>query len=148
MFCTLGCCEEVEKEDYIYTFSAAPLDTREIKILDRNGGGGVVPGAQVRTISSASEAIAFMQAGARNRKVAATKANEESSRGHAIFLITVKKVCARETQNAQLYLVDLAGSEKADKTGRVPSSRELLLPVDFADALTLASWRCWWPEIG
>jgi kinesin family protein 5 len=68
---------------------------------------------------SSNEIIATMQRGARNRMVASTKSNDESSRGHAIFLITVTKhdAVSQLTQKAQLYLVDLAGSEKADKTG-------------------------------
>jgi hypothetical protein len=87
--------------------------------LDQPGGGVIVTGAEVLTMLSSNEIIATMQRGARNRMVASTKSNDESSRGHAIFLITVTKHDAvnQLTQKAQLYLVDLAGSEKADKTG-------------------------------
>lgn len=92
---------------------------RQLEILDQPGGGVIVTGAEVLTMLSSNEIIATMQRGARNRMVASTKSNDESSRGHAIFLITVTKHDAinQLTQKAQLYLVDLAGSEKADKTG-------------------------------
>jgi kinesin family protein 5 len=84
----------------------------------------VVNGAEVLTMLSSNEIIATMQRGARNRMVAFTKSNDESSRGHAIFLITITKSDSINdvTQKAQLYLVDLAGSEKADKTGTLLSS--------------------------
>lgn len=60
-----------------------------------------------------------MCSGAELRKVARTEQNEESSRGHAIFLVTITKrnVLEQITHTAQLYLVDLAGNEKVCKTG-------------------------------
>lgn len=45
--------------------------------------------------------------------------NQESSRSHSIFIITVnqKDVVKQESKSGKLYLVDLAGSEKVKKTG-------------------------------
>lgn len=104
-----------------------PAPHRRLEILDQPGGGVVVTGAEVLTVLSSNEIIATMQRGARNRMVAFTKSNDESSRGHAIFLITITKhdSVLQVSQQAQLYLVDLAGSEKADKTGiyMLPPSR-------------------------
>lgn len=44
--------------------------------------------------------------------------NEESSRGHAIFILTVMKIDSKRSEATigQLYLVDLAGSERVSKT--------------------------------
>eukprot|EP00753_Platysulcus_tardus_P006907 PLAT14686.1.p1 GENE.PLAT14686.1~~PLAT14686.1.p1 ORF type:complete len:471 (+),score=174.21 PLAT14686.1:197-1609(+) len=45
--------------------------------------------------------------------------NRQSSRGHAVFLLTIAKMSRTSsvTKYSQLYMVDLAGSEKVWKTG-------------------------------
>ena len=72
-----------------------------------------------RYIGSEEEVYDIMKIGNENRAVASTKMNDQSSRSHSLFLMTL-------TQNNQednsckigkLYLVDLAGSEKVGKTG-------------------------------
>jgi len=54
-----------------------------------------------------------------NRKVAATKMNQNSSRSHAVFIMTVEQenVIDKGRKTGTLYKIDLAGSEKYDKTG-------------------------------
>eukprot|EP01118_Nematostelium_gracile_P012658 TRINITY_DN4653_c0_g1_i1.p1 TRINITY_DN4653_c0_g1~~TRINITY_DN4653_c0_g1_i1.p1 ORF type:complete len:621 (+),score=131.39 TRINITY_DN4653_c0_g1_i1:155-2017(+) len=71
-----------------------------------------------KPILQIGDVLPLMKQGAENRRVAATGSNEESSRSHAIFLVTVCKRDLKEhfTTTAQLYLVDLAGSEKVSKT--------------------------------
>lgn len=58
--------------------------------------------------------------GWRNRRVASTSMNRESSRSHAVFTITVESVeKSKEVVNirsSQLNLVDLAGSERQKDT--------------------------------
>lgn len=51
-----------------------------------------------------------------NRRTAATKANERSSRSHSVFILTLRGSCAEtnESSEGMLYLVDLAGSERYD----------------------------------
>ncbi|KAK8105427.1 hypothetical protein PG999_008786 [Apiospora kogelbergensis] len=51
--------------------------------------------------------------------IAATNMNQESSRSHSIFVITItqKNVETGSAKSGQLFLVDLAGSEKVGKTG-------------------------------
>lgn len=69
-------------------------------------------------VGSAKEAMEIMQKGNKFRTKAATKMNEDSSRSHAIFVISVaNNTDPANRKIAQLYLVDLAGSERADKTG-------------------------------
>lgn len=61
----------------------------------------------------------LLDAAAKNRRVAATKANERSSRSHSIFMLTLKGSCAAtgESSEGVLNLVDLAGSERLKQSG-------------------------------
>ncbi|KAH0406465.1 kinesin, partial [Aureobasidium melanogenum] len=61
----------------------------------------------------------ILERGGMSRAVAATNMNQESSRSHSIFVITVgqKNVETGSVKSGQLFLVDLAGSEKVGKTG-------------------------------
>lgn len=73
------------------------------------------------TIQTESEAIEWLQFGSRNRRMASTDMNRESSRSHAVF--TIKLVQTERTasgvmftRRSNLHLVDLAGSEKQQQT--------------------------------
>ena len=70
-------------------------------------------------VSSVSEVFEVMRRGGAARAVAATNMNQESSRSHSIFVITItqKNVETGSAKSGQLFLVDLAGSEKVGKTG-------------------------------
>ncbi|EOO01454.1 putative kinesin heavy chain protein [Phaeoacremonium minimum UCRPA7] len=70
-------------------------------------------------VSSVQEVFEVMRRGGNARAVAATNMNQESSRSHSIFVITItqKNVETGSAKSGQLYLVDLAGSEKVGKTG-------------------------------
>ncbi|KAI1365058.1 kinesin-domain-containing protein [Xylaria arbuscula] len=70
-------------------------------------------------VSSVEEVFEVMKRGGNARAVAATKMNQESSRSHSIFVITVtqKNLETGSMKSGQLFLVDLAGSEKVGKTG-------------------------------
>ncbi|KHN98107.1 kinesin [Metarhizium album ARSEF 1941] len=70
-------------------------------------------------VSSVLEVYEVMRRGGNARAVAATNMNQESSRSHSIFVITVtqKNVETGSAKSGQLFLVDLAGSEKVGKTG-------------------------------
>lgn len=61
----------------------------------------------------------LLDTAAKNRRVAATKANERSSRSHSIFMLTLKGSCAAtgESSEGVLNLVDLAGSERLKQSG-------------------------------
>ncbi|KAF2717349.1 kinesin-domain-containing protein [Polychaeton citri CBS 116435] len=83
---------------------------------------------------SAVAASAYMQrtidnlldTAARNRRVAATKANERSSRSHSIFMLNLKGRCTATNESSEgvLNLVDLAGSERLKQSG-AEGSRKL-----------------------
>ncbi|KAI9672879.1 MAG: Kinesin heavy chain [Trizodia sp. TS-e1964] len=70
-------------------------------------------------VSSVQEVYEVMRRGGSARAVAATNMNQESSRSHSIFVITItqKNVETGSAKSGQLFLVDLAGSEKVGKTG-------------------------------
>ena len=60
-----------------------------------------------------------MKIGNSNRSIASTLMNDESSRSHSIFILTVTQNNMEDLscKVGKLYLVDLAGSEKIAKTG-------------------------------
>ena len=70
-------------------------------------------------VSSDQEVYEVMRRGGANRATAATNMNQESSRSHSIFVVTItqKNVETGSAKSGQLFLVDLAGSEKVGKTG-------------------------------
>ena len=69
--------------------------------------------------NSAGEVYAYLQIGQRSRATAATNMNQESSRSHSVFVVTIsqKDTTTGTQKSGVLYLVDLAGSEKVGKTG-------------------------------
>nr|XP_008507482.1 PREDICTED: kinesin-like protein KIF15 isoform X1 [Equus przewalskii] len=82
--------------------------------------GVFVVGAVEQVVTSAAEAYQVLSGGWRNRRVASTSMNRESSRSHAVFTITVESMeKSNETVNIRtslLNLVDLAGSERQKDT--------------------------------
>lgn len=68
-------------------------------------------------VVKAGDMMKVMRKGAENRSVAATRMNENSSRSHSIFLLTLiqKNTETETTKLSKLYFVDLAGSEKVNK---------------------------------
>ncbi|KAI9711298.1 MAG: Kinesin heavy chain [Bogoriella megaspora] len=70
-------------------------------------------------VGSVGEVYEVMRRGGNARAVAATNMNQESSRSHSIFVVTItqKNMETGSMKSGQLFLVDLAGSEKVGKTG-------------------------------
>ncbi|VVT53763.1 uncharacterized protein SAPINGB_P003737 [Magnusiomyces paraingens] len=74
-------------------------------------------------VQSVMEVDKYMEMGNKNRAVASTKMNDQSSRSHAVFTLVVKQVISdpvtdsTEEKTARIRLVDLAGSERALATG-------------------------------
>ncbi|TRY85885.1 hypothetical protein DNTS_011911 [Danionella cerebrum] len=82
--------------------------------------GVFVEGAVEKYAASAAEAYQVLSMGWRNRRVASTSMNRESSRSHAVFTMTLEsKETGQDVVNirtSQLNLVDLAGSERQKDT--------------------------------
>ncbi|KAK2826058.1 hypothetical protein Q5P01_020272 [Channa striata] len=98
------------------------LDTASASLFLRENikKGVFVEGAVEKFVNSAAEAYQVLSMGWRNRRVASTSMNRESSRSHAVFTMTLEsKESINDVVNirmSQLNLVDLAGSERQKDT--------------------------------
>ncbi|XP_023291735.2 chromosome-associated kinesin KIF4A isoform X1 [Lucilia cuprina] len=90
------------------------IDMRE----DRNG--ILMVGLTEKEVFTAKETTDCLVKGSTGRAVASTAMNQQSSRSHAIFTVTLqatKKDESRAVTTSKFHLVDLAGSERSKKTG-------------------------------
>lgn len=120
--------------------TAARTNSSNLKIFDdaSRRGGVFIQGLEETPISSAAEGIRVLTRGSARRQIAATRCNEQSSRSHSIFSITIHvKESASAKDGAptlagksgrlsgdddmlkvgKLNLVDLAGSENVGRSG-------------------------------
>ena len=90
-----------------------------LPVHEEKNRGVYVKGLREFYVSSVPEVYEVMRRGGLARATAATNMNQESSRSHSIFVITItqKNVETGSAKSGQLFLVDLAGSEKVGKTG-------------------------------
>ncbi|KAJ3185366.1 hypothetical protein HDU85_001416 [Gaertneriomyces sp. JEL0708] len=97
-----------------------------LPLKEEKGKGVYVKGLLEVFVGSVDEVYEALRVGQKNRMVASTKMNAESSRSHSVFLLTItQKNLTDGTQKAgKLYLVDLAGSERLGKTGAVGQTLE------------------------
>lgn len=87
-----------------------------LSIVD-NGDNVLVRGLSERRIYRAADMYAVLQEGSESRSIGATEMNQQSSRSHAIFTITICKISETEgTIRGKINFVDLAGSERLEKT--------------------------------
>ncbi|KAI5643599.1 kinesin motor domain-containing protein [Phthorimaea operculella] len=99
------------------------MEKKNIKIHDTLQ--GVKVDCSEKVTGSPEEVLEAMKEGEANRQTGATNMNEESSRSHSIFQITIESREHVEGEDeetgcvnvSQLNLVDLAGSERAGQTG-------------------------------
>ncbi|XP_029445555.1 kinesin-like protein KIF15 isoform X2 [Rhinatrema bivittatum] len=82
--------------------------------------GVFVVGVLEQVVTTAAEAYQVLSMGWRNRRVASTSMNRESSRSHAVFTVTIQSMEKNNDivniRSSQLNLVDLAGSERQKDT--------------------------------
>ena len=90
-----------------------------LPVHEEKSRGVYVKGLLELYISSVQEVYEVLKRGGLARATAATNMNQESSRSHSIFVVTIsqKNVETGSAKSGQLFLVDLAGSEKVGKTG-------------------------------
>jgi hypothetical protein len=104
------------------------VDRENLKIRLVPGQGPQVVGLTTLQVKSLDDCINLIEEGTRNRSVAATKMNEESSRSHSIFRLTLTQTTTvlptKQFEKPKHYhrtstvsLIDLAGSERNKKTG-------------------------------
>mmetsp|Transcript_37657 Transcript_37657/g.70406 ORF Transcript_37657/g.70406 Transcript_37657/m.70406 type:complete len:785 (-) Transcript_37657:95-2449(-) len=112
---------EIYNEEIRDLLSKTPKAKLELK--DHPDGGVFVKDLSNLIVKSAADLRSVMEVGQRNRSVASTLMNNESSRSHSIFTITIETA---ETATAdgkehirvgKMNMVDLAGSERQSKTG-------------------------------
>ncbi|KAM7349272.1 kinesin-like protein 3A isoform 2-T2 [Cochliomyia hominivorax] len=95
---------------------------REESIIDmrEDRSGIIMVGLTEKMVFSAKETTDCLVKGSTGRAVASTAMNQQSSRSHAIFTVTLqatKKDESRSVTTSKFHLVDLAGSERSKKTG-------------------------------
>lgn len=90
-----------------------------LKIREEKGKGIYIGDITEKFTVNEQEVMEFMKIGSNNRAVGETNMNENSSRSHSIFCITINQTNSKDqtAKSGKLYLVDLAGSEKIAKTG-------------------------------
>ena len=90
----------------------------DLKIKENMRKGIYIDNLTERYIGSDTEVYEIMKIGNENRQVSSTAMNDQSSRSHSIFIMTVSQTNLDDGSSVSgtLYLVDLAGSEKVAKT--------------------------------
>ncbi|KAG6470784.1 hypothetical protein ZIOFF_071864 [Zingiber officinale] len=104
-----------------------------VQIREASNGAITLAGSTEIFVSTQKEMAACLEQGSLIRATGSTNMNNQSSRSHAIFTITLEQMCKigpnvpaegtlmedmnHEYLSAKLHLVDLAGSERAKRTG-------------------------------
>jgi len=101
-----------EKMKDLLAPSDKPLEVRKHPTM-----GVFVPGLTEVEVQTYADIQHLLDRGASNRNVASTAMNEQSSRSHAVFTLSVAQTLGDgRRRRAQLHVVDLAGSERQKKT--------------------------------
>lgn len=91
----------------------------DLKIHEEKSKGVYIQGITETWCTDETEVYNLINLGNKNRSVASTLMNSESSRSHSMVTITIIMNNTEDgsCKTGKLYLVDLAGSEKISKTG-------------------------------
>ena len=83
---------------------------KNLKIREDSTQGVYIEELTEEYVSEYQEVVAMMKAGNRNRETSATLMNEDSSRSHSIFMVTLTQTNLRDysSKTGKLCLVDLA----------------------------------------
>lgn len=111
-----------ELRDLLSAEQPAPLTSGGLKVYDDKGRGVVIQGLEDTPMKDAAHGLELLRKGSQKRQIAATRCNENSSRSHSVFTLTVH---TKETTSkgedvlrvGKLNLVDLAGSENIGRSG-------------------------------
>ncbi|CAN9498818.1 unnamed protein product [Ophioblennius macclurei] len=120
-----------EKESMSYTLKMSMLEIYNETLKDLlgkspdafldirvQGKSVVVPGLTQVQVQTEADILSIMEMGERNRKIASTKMNTQSSRSHLLVALEVEILdnVSGLTSRSTLTLCDLAGSERISKT--------------------------------
>ncbi|ETI43625.1 hypothetical protein F443_11484 [Phytophthora nicotianae P1569] len=101
--------------------SLSAKDAKGLQIRQKLDGSVFVDGMTSRNVTNKAELLQAFREGSQHREVRDNLYNQFSSRGHAVFQITLRKtlandgsskINAKKTRLSRLFFVDLAGSEK------------------------------------
>ncbi|EFJ51094.1 kinesin-like protein [Volvox carteri f. nagariensis] len=112
---------EIYNEEVRDLLSKDPKNKLELK--EHKDSGVYVKGLNAFVVKGVPELKNVLEVGKKNRSVGATLMNQDSSRSHSIFTITIETIEQTKAQPeghikvGKLNLVDLAGSERQSKTG-------------------------------
>eukprot|EP00606_Chrysophyceae_sp_TOSAG23-5_P001177 GSChrysophyteH2.ASY1.ANO1.1006.1 assembled CDS len=110
----------VNKENNSSGSTGAATSISSLNIREDQNKGVYVDGLTEEAVNSPDAAKRVLNLGYRSRHVSATAMNRDSSRSHAVFLLTVTVTSLNEgvrvTNSATFSLVDLAGSERQKST--------------------------------
>jgi kinesin family protein 5 len=89
-----------------------------LKVVENKQKGVYISEVTENYVTSEQDVIDLVNLGNDNRQIGVTNMNEQSSRSHFVFILTLTQTNAQDfsCKNGKLYLVDLAGSEKVSKT--------------------------------
>ncbi|XP_075682342.1 kinesin-like protein KIF20A isoform X2 [Rhinoderma darwinii] len=94
-----------------------------LKICDDQLGTSYVKDLKWFNITNTEEACKILQIGNKNRSLASTKMNQQSSRSHSIFTLRLLRLSHGDDPSvlgaSEMSLCDLAGSERCNKTQTV-----------------------------
>lgn len=93
------------------------MNKTSIKLRETVSGEVILENLTEFKVNSIEEVLSKFTLGCSNRRIAATKMNDVSSRSHSIFILNLSSNEGGRIKSGKLYLVDLAGSEKVAKTG-------------------------------
>ena len=97
-------------------FDLLNIGNERLSIID-NGSDVLVRGLSERRAYKPSDLYSILHEGSESRSIGATEMNQQSSRSHAIFTITICRVSETSgTIRGKIHFVDLAGSERLEKT--------------------------------
>ncbi|OJJ59068.1 hypothetical protein ASPSYDRAFT_45502 [Aspergillus sydowii CBS 593.65] len=99
---------------------AEELDKKKLEIRhDMQRGKTIITDVTTVELESPEMVESILKRAAANRSVAATKANERSSRSHSVFILKLigENYITGERSEGTLNLVDLAGSERLSHSG-------------------------------
>jgi hypothetical protein len=123
---------EIYNEDIVDLLASTSQNRTSLELKEHVDKGVYVKDLSTRMVNSVNEMDQLMNWGNKNRSVGATLMNEQSSRSHSIFTITIEScesfssapgaqagAAAKDGKiiAGKLHLVDLAGSERQSKTG-------------------------------
>ncbi|KAL6430221.1 hypothetical protein ACFW04_007750 [Cataglyphis niger] len=115
--------------EHIIDLLDSQLKTHEIRMVDSKGQDLYVSNLRIEEIYSPEELHECLKTAQRNRAVAATKANERSSRSHSVTRIQLIGTHSKKQQVSigNLNLVDLAGSErlKSEEVARTTETKNI-----------------------